>query len=318
MISPLVRKGAAPFLTLAFLSGAAYLQALAVARFVAPALLPSPKGLAEALARPSARPIEAPGRPAGEHQTSAERLLQRNPFDSERGNLLPPAPPPEGAPAAGPGAGDPHAAPACDGVRVLATAAAKEAGDSFALLAGGGAPNAAPAGVVRRQGDDFQGKRVWFITWDRVWLSGPGSFCQAALFSSPPPAERAGKGPQAPPRAAGEPLRVRPVGPGSYEIERSVVEGLIEKQGELLRTVRAKPELAGGRVVGLRVQSIQPGSPLAQIGIEAGDRLETLNGVDMADPGGLLEAYARLRLADRLRVTLTRAGRPTTLEYAIK
>ena len=38
----------------------------------------------------------------------------------------------------------------------------------------------------------------------------------------------------------------------------------------------------------------------------------------MSDPQKLLEAYARLRLADRLTVTLTRGGKPITVDYTIK
>lgn len=312
----LTRKSVVPALTLTLVAGAAYLQAVAVAHFVAPTLLPSPKALSQALAHQSVMPAEPRGRPADDHVMSAQRVLERNPFDSDRGSLLPQPSQPDDTQAVGPGSGDPYAAPPCEGVSVLATAAGKPVSDSFAVLSGG-AKQADAAGVLRRQGDEFEGKQVWLVSWDRVWLSGPGSFCQALLYA-PAPAERPGKGPKPAPQAAGAPLRVRQVAPGSFEIDRSTIEGLLDKQTELLGSVRAKPESVGGKTVGLRVQSIKPGSPLAQVGIEPGDLLETINGVSMADPAGLIDAYAKLRIADRLRITLTRGGKPTTLEYAVR
>ncbi len=42
-----------------------------------------------------------------------------------------------------------------------------------------------------------------------------------------------------------------------------------------------------------------------------------VNGVDIASPDRCLEAYARLRRADRVTVTFERRGRPRSHVYAI-
>jgi hypothetical protein len=314
MPSHRAHKAALSALTLTLTLGAAYLQAVGVSHFIAPSLSPSSRRRLDAVVRPNA--TTAAEYQALEHQTSARRVLERNPFDSTRGSLLP-HPSPTGEPNAGPGSGDPYAAPPCPGAIVVATAAGKNVNDSFALLAGGDGRRGAAPGVVRRQGEEFQGKRVWLVAWDRVWLSGPGSLCQADLFSTPP-AEAPATESRPAPWVEGPGARVRQLGPGSFEIGRSTLDGLLDKRDELMRTVRLGPETVGGKVVGLRLQTIRPDSPLANIGLETGDRLETINGVDVSDPVKLLEAYARLRVAERFRVTLTRRGRPTTLEYAIK
>jgi hypothetical protein len=184
MPSALVRKGVAPLLTLALLLGAGYLQALALTRLVAPALLPSAKGMSAALSGTKAAAPSPPEPTEGVHQSSAAHLLERNPFDSARGSLLPlPAPSPVEATTL---PGDLYSAPACAGVSVLATAAGSDASRSFALL--GSPRDDASAGVVRRQGDEYEGKLVWLVSWDKVWLRGPGSFCQATMFSTAPAA----------------------------------------------------------------------------------------------------------------------------------
>ena len=51
---------------------------------------------------------------------------------------------------------------------------------------------------------------------------------------------------------------------------------------------------------------------------EPRDRLETINGFDVASPESALEAYARVRTADDLVVRVTRQGRPTTIVLKIR
>lgn len=314
MPSALVRKGAAPLLTLTLLLGAGYLQALALTRLVAPALLPSAKGMSAALSGGKAATASPPEPTESVHQSSAAQLLERNPFDSTRGSLLPLSAPsaPSAAEATAP-PGDLYRAPACSGVNVLATAAGSDASRSFALL--GSARDGASAGVVRRQGDEYEGKQVWLVSWDRVWLRGPNSFCQAAMFSTAPTAS-----PAAPtkPVAPAAKAAIRQREPGSYEVDRSFVDGMLEKQADFLHSVRAKPESVDGKIVGLRIVSVRPESPLAALGVAPGDLLESINGFHLGSPTEMLDAYAKLRLADRLRVAVTRQGRPMTLEYDVK
>jgi general secretion pathway protein C len=78
------------------------------------------------------------------------------------------------------------------------------------------------------------------------------------------------------------------------------------------------PEQKDGKTVGIRLFGIRPDTLLGSIGLQNGDRLEKINGFDMASPEKALEAYARLRTAPSLSVQLTRRGAPTTLEIQIK
>ena len=56
---------------------------------------------------------------------------------------------------------------------------------------------------------------------------------------------------------------------------------------------------------------IRPETLLGTLGMENGDRLQTINGFDMASPEKALEAYARRRTADKLTISLNRQGRRT-------
>ena len=60
-----------------------------------------------------------------------------------------------------------------------------------------------------------------------------------------------------------------------------------------------------------------PDSLLATLGLKSGDRLETINGFSVANPEQALQAYARLRTAEHLRVRVVRAGQPLGIDLHI-
>ena len=73
-----------------------------------------------------------------------------------------------------------------------------------------------------------------------------------------------------------------------------------------------------GLACGAFAPNAAPPAMLGTLGLQNGDRLEKINGYDMASPEKALEAYARLRTAPSLSVQLTRRGAPVTLEIQIK
>jgi general secretion pathway protein C len=96
------------------------------------------------------------------------------------------------------------------------------------------------------------------------------------------------------------------------------VDRILENQAELMRSARIVPEQKDGKTVGIRLFGIRSDTLLGTLGMQNGDRLEKINGYDMASPEKALEAYARLRTASKLTVTLSRRGNPMTIEYQIK
>jgi hypothetical protein len=65
------------------------------------------------------------------------------------------------------------------------------------------------------------------------------------------------------------------------------------------------------------------GSPCADaganvIGADDGDRIESINGYDVADPQAALEAFSHLRADGELTVEINRRGCPTNLQIPIR
>jgi general secretion pathway protein C len=168
---------------------------------------------------------------------------------------------------------------------------------------------------------------VKFIGWDRVWMTSGSQLCQSQMFKPPasPSATVAVAPPPPPPQAGGagavpDDIKngIQKVGATEYNVDRGVVDKILENQAELMRQARIVPEQENGKVVGIRLFGVRPDTLLGALGMENGDRLEKINGFDMASPEKALEAYARLRTADHLTVSVNRRGQPTNLDFNIK
>jgi general secretion pathway protein C len=304
----------------------ALLHARAIGNIVGAKLAPSESLLAAA---PPAR-TAAPSSSAGSHATSADAILERNPFDSVTGPLNRPPAELEDAGALSADAAvavlvdntDPQNAPACDGVKVLIIAASPDPEWSFAAFAGADGKS-----ILRRKGGDAgNGKTVEFVGWDRVWLNGTGGRCQARMFAPPEPvaAKEKPAASAAPAPAGGAGVDpsiakgIQKISATEFKIDRAVVDKILENQAELMRQARIVPEQENGKMVGIRLFGVRPDTLLGLLGMNNGDRLQTINGFDMTSPEKALEAYARLRTADKLTVQVNRGGQNVNLDYNIQ
>lgn len=303
---------------------AALLNAQAVTQLVGIGLTPDEK----ALAAPPPVAKVAPKSNTSARNPSAEPILNRNPFDHVTGPLRPPVVEDVAGVSSEPSnmdMSDPWNAPVCDGVKVLVITASSDPDWSFAALTGGGETKS----VLRRRGGELGGKKVHFVGWDRVWFQSGNSLCQAMLFKQPDlPAAKPEAAPvvsAAPPKKGGPPgldpelaKGIQKVSATEFNIDRGVVDKILENQSELMRQARIVPEQENGKVVGIRMFGVRPDTLLGTLGMENGDRLQTINGFDMASPEKALEAYARLRTADKLTVQVNRRGQNMNLDYNIK
>jgi len=312
---------------------AAYFQAAGATQLFGAAL---GAGAPSASAPPEA--VRAPGGFAtGREGKSAEPIIARNPFDSVTGPLYPK---PEDAVVPTPTelvVTDPLGAPGCDGVQVFIVTESTDPLWSVAALQGPGESHPR----MRRVGDDVGGKQVAFIGFNprenspSVWFQSGATLCQTLLFRSqsaptpgvpaaPAPATPAPAESAAPPSRGPSPLpaeiasKIQKVSDTEFNVDRAVVDKILENQAELMRSARIVPESKDGKVVGIRMFGIRPDTLLGTLGMQNGDRLESINGFNMSSPEKALEAYARLRTATNLNVKLNRRGSPVSIDYRIK
>jgi general secretion pathway protein C len=309
---------------LAFVALAAYFQAAGATQLF---------GAALALSGSSAVPLRPPSALAAtsRQRPSAQPIIDRNPFDSVTGPLNGTAidvPVPTKSPVDN---SDPLAAPACDSPQVFIVTESTDPLWSVAALQAPGDPRPR----MHRVGDDVAGKHVEFIGFNprentpSVWFSSGGTLCQTMLFRTQPAQPAAAAAPSAsaaPAAPAGGPSpvpadiasKIQKVSDTEFNIDRSVVDKILENQAELMKSARIVPETKDGKVLGIRLFGIRPDTLLGTLGLQNGDRLEAINGFNMGSPEKALEAYARLRTAQNLNVNVNRRGNPVAIVFNIK
>jgi general secretion pathway protein C len=307
---------------------AAYFQASGIMQLVAssyldtaPAPTPPP--------HPTRGTVLAAG-PDSSGPKTAEPILSRNPFDSVTGplNKVAETDTDIDKPAEQKlDLSNPLTAADCAGVQAHAITESSDPMWSVAVLQG----NGETMGKLRRVGDAVGDKQVAYIGYNTtkyspsVWLTSGAALCQVLLFAPPTPITppTADAKPETPPKDSnGVPddiaKRIQKISDTEFHIDRAVVDNILENQAQLMRTARIVPEQKDGKVVGIRLFGVRPETLLGKLGLQNGDRLEAINGFEMASPEKALEAYARLRTADSLAVKVTRRGAPVTIDFKIQ
>ncbi len=183
--------------------------------------------------------------------------------------------------------------------------------------------------MLYREGSTIDGSRVVAVNASSVVMAGSGGACQLLMF------EEEEIGPATPrlaasPAAAASNARnaglsdqeldegIEKISDTNFKIQRSLVDKALANQGSLMRTARVIPHEQDGRVVGVKLYGIRRNSLLGRLGIRNGDMLRTINGFDMTSPDSALEAYSRLRSADKLSLAVKRQNRELTIDYNIE
>ena len=264
-------------------------------------------------------------------------ILRRNIFDSERGDLTAEPLPevqigPDGQPV---DEWDPNQPPPkCGGKLKLvgSVVSPRDPAWSFAAITG----TSDGKTMLYREGGDADGSRVLAVYASSVVMSSSSGACQLLMFEEEDPttskrvvqdvSKKSGskkKSTKTNPRNAGlsdEELDdgIEKINDNKFIIQRSLVDRVLENQGSLMKTARVIPHEEDGRVVGVRLYGIRRTSLLGRLGVRNGDMLRTINGFDMTSPDTALEAYARLRTADKLTLAVKRQNNDMTIEYRIE
>ncbi len=111
---------------------------------------------------------------------------------------------------------------------------------------------------------------------------------------------------------------IRPVGENRWVIPQQVAAQARGNLNELLRQARMEPNIVDGQTQGFVVRMIQPRSLLALLGIQRGDVLHEINGVELDSPEKALQIFQQLREARSISIGLERGGSNHTFQYEIE
>jgi len=102
------------------------------------------------------------------------------------------------------------------------------------------------------------------------------------------------------------------------EIDRPLIDKLLANTTLLATSARFVPSIKDGRPNGFKLYAIRPNSIFGKIGLQNGDTVKSINGMEMSSPDQALGVYTKVRSASHLTVSVERRGETATLDYTIR
>ncbi len=108
------------------------------------------------------------------------------------------------------------------------------------------------------------------------------------------------------------------LGEHRYAVDPDALELALGNLELLARAARIAPDVRDGKPVGFRLVWVKADGPFASLGLRSDDILVSVNGLDIATPDQVLDAYGKLKRVRVLALELLRDGQRSTLEYVIR
>jgi general secretion pathway protein C len=170
-------------------------------------------------------------------------------------------------------------------------------------------------------GGKIHGATVTEIEETRIYLDNAGKTEFLDLIEKPAP-------PTPPPAASAaggtDPLSIemdkgiKKTGENTFEIQRGTLESVLGNMSLLSRSARIVPEMRDGKAAGFRLYAVKPDGPFAKIGMQNGDVISSINGLEITSPEKALEVYAKLKSASHLSLGMETNGKKVTKDYTIR
>ncbi len=101
-------------------------------------------------------------------------------------------------------------------------------------------------------------------------------------------------------------------------IDRREVDHAMSDLPKLLTQARAVPYMVNGAINGFRIDYMAPASFYEKIGIRTGDILQRVNGVEIRDPGTVLNLLQQLKNESIVKLDIVRNNQRATVTYELR
>jgi general secretion pathway protein C len=140
-----------------------------------------------------------------------------------------------------------------------------------------------------------------------VRLGNLEELLELATVEKPVPAAVAAGTPAS---AAGAPLH--------RVVDRREVEQAMSDLPKLMTQARAVPNMVNGSLNGFRIDYIAPASFYEKIGIQSGDVLQRVNGIDIRDPSTMFNLFQELKNERTVKLDMVRNNQRSTMTYELR
>jgi general secretion pathway protein C len=111
---------------------------------------------------------------------------------------------------------------------------------------------------------------------------------------------------------------VKQLSENDYEIPKEEIAKTLSNLNDVAMQARIVPAFKDGVAQGFKLFSIRPDSIYTKIGIQNGDVIKRINGLDMNSPEKALEIYSKLKDSARIDIEVERNGAAVRKTYNVR
>ncbi|MDR3178259.1 MAG: PDZ domain-containing protein [Campylobacteraceae bacterium] len=100
-------------------------------------------------------------------------------------------------------------------------------------------------------------------------------------------------------------------------LKRTEIEDLMANPDAIFKNIGFKEVMKDGKLDGFKVLSINRNSPLAKLGIRAGDVIQSFNGIKLDNYSSVLQIYNNAKSYNKVRLEVMRSNEKKEFEYEI-
>ena len=111
---------------------------------------------------------------------------------------------------------------------------------------------------------------------------------------------------------------VKQLSENDYEIPREEITKTLSNLNDVAMQARIVPAFKDGAAQGFKLFSIRPDSIYTKIGVQNGDVIKRINGLEMNSPEKALEIYSKLKDSARIDIEIERNGAAVRKTYNVR
>lgn len=110
----------------------------------------------------------------------------------------------------------------------------------------------------------------------------------------------------------------RQVGEREYLLDSRRVQESLENPEQILTDARLLPNFVDGKQEGFRISEVVPDGLYGSLGLQNGDILLRVNGLEISNPEVAIQAMTALRGMNRVNLDIIRGGKNMAMSYQIR
>ncbi len=111
---------------------------------------------------------------------------------------------------------------------------------------------------------------------------------------------------------------IKEIGEGQFLVSQDLFRDAFSNPAKIMRGAAVVPFFEKGGIAGFRLKKVRKNSIYGKLGLQKGDVLRRINGIEIKGIDDIMQVMASMREAKRFSLDLARDGKRTSLSYEVR